>query len=415
MALQARVSAILADMRGALGAQSDGYGLIVVVSRIAAELGPGAALATRLRQMHDSFCSGALDGKRALEELRALREAELSAIAPPGARSPAPAGELSPEAVILHFGATESVESAPDDPQALATALYGPAYALAWLGGAEHAADIFRLPLDLTDPIDPIAVRTTFDAAVQAARRSLPALDLDATEIDFSSRLAFAWTLSRAIRIAAAGFAPDAPVRPRRRPRAAGPPRPRLEVLEEQLFGATVAALAAWTKRRRGAKLAQLSFDGTPPYEPVGICFDDERELLARTRSIEAAYARARASVDYGKWHQARSTLSGREWTDRHEPSEFSDHFAAEFRLGGFEAYSAQAPSPREAGGDTWAAGSMRVLFARVVDRLVRERVFDRIPCAPEVFCGYALHDEPAVVLRIVDKRGTRPRTSRGR
>jgi hypothetical protein len=258
MTLEGRVAAILTDMNAALAAQPDGYGLIVTISRIAAEIGPRAELAARLREMHDAFCEGSLDTRSTLKELHGLREARLAATLPEGAKRPPPVGALSPDAVTLHFGATESTEAPPAGPEALATALYGPSYALAWLEGTGGAAKLFRLPLDLVDPIDAGAVRTALD-----------------------------------------------------------------------------------------------------------------------------------------------------------EPSEFSDHFAAEVRLAGFQAYAEQAPSPRDPDGDSWAAGSMRVLFARVVDRLVHERALDAVPCAPEVYCGYALHDEPAVVLRIVDKRGKASRAGR--
>ena len=182
--------------------------------------------------------------------------------------------------------------------------LYGPAYLLGWtdLVGAER--DLLTLPMTIPAKINAAAVRKQAAAAIERARHAYPALALDAASLDYRSATHFAWSLTQALDQNADGFnrSKPAPAKGKgKKPTKAVAP-PDMKPMEDLLLERTLKALKAWVKANPKAELALLGFDGTPPYDNVGISFGSEDRFRATIAHLAPDAVAGRKALDYKHW-----------------------------------------------------------------------------------------------------------------
>lgn len=391
-------------------ASSEDTSFIVAVSTVEGEHRLGGKLGARLRKLHDLY-SGLKGTRKAyvreLEALAKVSDAELKAA------SGAPAthkdsGPLTPALVTMHCEMCEGPVPAQNDDGTYWTALYGPAYLLGWttLVGAER--DLLTLPMTVGEKIDAKKLRKQAADAIERARHAYPALALDADDLDYTSPTHFAWSLTHAMYEAAASFDPTA--KPKKAAKGKGKgkgkaaPRggsPNMQALEERLLEATLDALRAWSKTNPGAELAQLGLDGTPPHDNVGICFDSAKNFAKTIASLAGEATKRRTALDYKHWELAHNAGS---WLERFDVSYFDDHYRAEVKLPEYAAFARGAPAPKRDDGASWADGTLRVLFIRVLQRVVESGLLDEVRCAPMLYLGFTMHDEVPVVVHSIEQ-----------
>ena len=379
---------------------------IVAISTLVGEHGFGGDFGVRLRKLHDYFCG--LDGEGAVyrRELAALakvpkKELEKSAEEDRIHRN---AGALTPALVEEHCSMCDDddVPDAPDDRD-LWTALYGPAYLLGWtdLVGAER--DLLTLPMTVGTTINAAALRKQTADAITRARHAYPALALDAGSLDYSSPTHFGWSLSKAMFHAAASFDRSAPAKSKgsKKPRKPVAP-PDMKPMETLLYERTVKALRAWSKANPKAELALLGFDGTPPHDNVGICFGSAAAFDKTIASLASDATARRKALDYKHWELAHRQSS---WLERFDVGHFDDHYEAEVKLPKYAKYAGSdaAPAPTRPNGTSWADGTLRVLFTRVLQRVVDSGELGKVRCAPTLYLVYTMHDDTPVVVHSVD------------
>ncbi len=381
--------------------------ILVVFSTLVGEHKLGGDVGVLFRKLHDLYLGSdatKVDLLNALRHLAALDDDTLQR-ASRAKRLHAIEGPLAPHHVSMHCSMCDDDGPDDDDPNALWVALYGPAYLLGWTGlvGAERA--LLVLPLTLEDGFDPADLKARTAEAISLAQRVYPTLALDAEALDYGSRTRFGWSLSHALYTQAAHFDPriretmtTTPASKKAAKKKPAAP-PDMAPMETLLFERTTKALKAWTKANPGAQLAQLSFDGTPPHGNVGICFDSADNHAATIAAQDAELAASGARLEYGAWALA---AGGGQWADRFEAGLFSDHYVAEVKLPKYERFagSADAPEAERPGRLSWADGTLRVLFVRVIARLVAEGALALTPRAPTVYLGFTMHDERPVVVQ---------------
>jgi hypothetical protein len=372
-----------------------GTPFIVTISALAGEHRLGGDLGVRLRKLHDLYCHSELSDEQMRAELQALRdlpEAELRA-ASKERRIHAIQGRLDPGLAAMHLS---MCEGEPEGDDFGWTALYGPAYLLGWteLVGAER--DLFTLPLTLGAEPDAAELRKAAAEALKRARYAYETLDVDLAGLDYGSRDRFRWSWCNALFRASEAFdrSRKGPPKKAKKPK----PPPDLGPSEDKLVEKTVAALAKWAKQNPGAELAQVGFDGTPPYANVGICFDTAESFANTCRAVGADTLASRRQLTYSHWNGARRSAGSDPWLARHDVSEMSDHYFAEIKLDA--KYTAYARS--EEADPSWAEGVQRILFTRALDRLADQGAFDSVRRAPVLHLVYALHDDAPVLVRMI-------------
>lgn len=379
---------------------------IVAISTVAGEHGFGGDFGVRMRKLHDYFCG--LDGerevyRRELEALAKVPKEELDESAG-AARIHRNEGPLTPALVEEHCSMCDdnAVPDAPDDRD-LWTALYGPAYLLGWtdLVGAER--ELLMLPMTVGAKVNAATLRKQTDAAIKRARYAYPALALDAADLDYRSATHFGWSLSKAMFEAAASFDRSAPVKSKggKKPKKTVAP-PDMKPMEELLFERTLKALRTWSKANAKAELALLGFDGTPPHDNVGICFGSAATFKKTIAWLEPDATASRKALDYKHWELARVRPG---WLARFDVGHFDGHYEAEVKLPKYARFagSDDAPTSKRPDGATWGDGTLRVLFTRVLQRVVDSGELGKVRCAPTLYLVYTMHDDTPVVVHSIE------------
>jgi hypothetical protein len=368
---------------------------IVAISTLAGEHGFGGDFGVRLRKLHDYGCGLHSEGDVYRRELKALakipkKELEKAAEEPRIHRTEGP---LTPALVEQHCSMCDDNEipAAPDDRD-LWTALYAPAYLLGWsdLAGAER--DLLTLPMTVGPTFNAAALRQQTEAAIKRARHAYPALALDAASLDYTSATHFGWSLSKAMSQAAASFDRSAPAPSKggKKPKKAVPP-PDMKPMEELLYERTVKALRAWSKANATSALALLGFDGTPPEDNVGICFGSEATFDKTIAWLEPDATASRKALDYKHWELTGGTAA---WLARFDVGHADGHYEAEVKLPKYARFagSDDAPVSKRPDGITWGDGTLRVLFTRVLQRVVESGELAKVRCAPTLYLVYTMH-----------------------
>jgi hypothetical protein len=180
-----------------------------------------------------------------------------------------------------------------------------------------------------------------------------------------------------------------------------------MKELEDRVLGATRAAITAFVKKNPRARIARLFFDGTPPYDNVGICFDTEASARRTEPPLERAMLVERRRLTYEHWEFGSRNAAAAPWLGRFDVSEFSHQTFVEVHLPEYAAYAASPAAPPDRPGiEPWSSGVLRILFTRVIDRLVDDGAFARVPCAPTLWLGYSLHDDTPALVRTVVAKG---------
>ncbi len=382
---------------------------IVAISTLAGEHGFGGDLGVRLRKLHDYFCG--LDGegavyRRELQALAKLSKKELEK-ATEETRLHRTDGPLTPALVEAHCSMCDDNEipATPDDRD-LWAALYAPAYLLGWtdLVGAER--DLLTLPMTVGPTINAAALRKQTEAAITRARHAYPALALDAASLDYTSATHFGWSLSKAMAQAAASFDRSAPAKSKggKKPKPKKPVAPPdMKPMEELLYERTLKALRAWSKANTKSELALLGFDGTPPEDNVGICFGSAATFDKTIAWLEPDATASRKALDYKHWELAGGTAG---WLARFDVSHTDGHYEAEVKLPKYARFagSDDAPVSKRPDGITWGDGTLRVLFTRVLQRVVESGELGKVRCAPTLYLVYTMHDDTPVVVTSVTR-----------
>jgi hypothetical protein len=111
-----------------------------------------------------------------------------------------------------------------------------------------------------------------------------------------------------------------------------------------------------------------------------------------------------RRGLRYEDWEVAIHAASGEPWLRRFDVSTFSHPRYIELDFPEIEQYAERAAPLEAPGVEPWATGVMRILFTRVVDRLVDDGALDGLPRASSVWLGYTLRDDVPAVVRVVTK-----------
>lgn len=398
---------------GLAGLDSEGWAFPVTVARLVGQLHLGGDLGVRLRKLTLAYGDGQLDlatMRSELESLRAVTEAELdeSVNAP---RLHSLDGPFRVEAARAHLSSV-SEPTRRGEPSDLWVAMYGPAHVLAWteLVAAERA--LFLVPLETNAHSDANALRNAAATAVAQARHVFPAFFLDVDAVDCSSRVAFAWSWAWELGRSIGGL--DRNAKPRRvRPAAARrTPRPDLKAFEDKLVAATKEALKVWSADT-GADIAQIAFDVAPPRAHIGVCLGSEAGFVTTSRAYDRGMLSRRRGLRYEDWEVAIHAASGEPWLRRFDVSTFSHPRYIEIELPELEAYAERAAPVEPPGVEPWATGVLRILFTRVIDRLVDDGGLDGIPRAPIVWLGYTLRDDVPAIVRVLTKSAAVPISER--
>ncbi len=389
---------------GLAGLDAEGWSFGVTIARLAGQCGLGGDLGERLRRLALRVSDGTLEYGAMREELESLRkpsdaEIEEAARAP---RRHSLDGPFRVEAARAQLSAV-SEPTRRGEPSDLWVALYGPAQIVAWteLVTAERA--LFMVPLETSEQTDTNRLHSAAAAAVAQARHVFPAFQLDVDSIDCSSRVAFAWSWAWELGRAIGGLDRSAKPRRARAASARRMQRPDLRAVEDKLVAATKEALTLWSADT-GADIAQIAFDVAPPRAHVGVCLGSEASFATTSRAYDRGMLSRRRGLRYEDWEVAIHAASGEPWLRRFDVSTFSHPRYIELDFPEIEQYAERA-APNEAPGvEPWATGVMRILFTRVIDRLVDDGALDGVPRAQNVWLGYTLRDDVPAIVRVVTK-----------
>jgi hypothetical protein len=389
---------------GQAGLDSEGWSFPVTLARLAGQLGLGGDLGVRLRKLALAHGDGKLDlasMRDEIDSLRAVKEEEIeaSAAAP---RLHSLDGPFRVEAARAHLSAV-SEPTRRGEPSDIWVAMYGPAHVLAWteLVSAERA--LFLVPLETTDKTDANGLRNAAATAVAMARQVFPAFYLDVDAVDCSSRVAFAWSWAWELGRSVGGLDRNAKPRRARPVGARRTPRPDLKAFEDKLVAATKEALKLWATDT-GADIAQIAFDVAPPRAHIGVCLGSEAGFVTTSRAYDRGMLSRRRGLRYEDWEVAIHAASGEPWLRRFDVSTFSHPRYIEVEFPELEAYTERAAPVEPPGVEPWATGVFRILFTRVIDRIVDDGGLDGISRAPIVWLGYTLRDDVPAVVRVVTK-----------
>jgi hypothetical protein len=266
--------------------------------------------------------------------------------------------------------------------------------------------------------LDATELREAFDRANAHATAEIPSLRFRADAIDFSSPLAFAKSFNEALQDQAIDLtAKPARAAAKKKAKRAAAPEPNWDEMEDAIVAKAKSAVAAFAKKHGPA--CALFFDTDPPASYVLMSFEGAKDLVAGAAGHLENEAKRRKKMLATKnaWKQAQNYLRPR----LDEAIDVGSFEQMDFdRIDFGEAMNAFAESDAcpEApyGVEPYVSARFRMVLANAIDRLVEKRALVPIVGDAPLLVGYAIHDEPPVVLRIVRRASkVKPRSaSRG-
>lgn len=392
--------------------------------RIEGLLTPTGDLRDQVGGLYQRYCSTEPDEPVAADLLRlAERDDEMllpDLVGDPSTGEPEP---LTPADIAMHCSTSSSALSLEKQGQAagaLEAAVYGPSWLLAWRACNPGVAALLAVPLRIQHPgffvdmglreplVDPdtgalrrAAVVAAIHDAVVRARVAHPGLDLDPDALNHRSVLRLCTSFQDALR--GADFAPDAV------PVADRVGAPDFAAAEEALVAGSREAISRFAASHPDDEVSFFAFDSNPIYGEFLVSFDTTSSSRASARGYSAEVVAGRQRLwgtpDPDHWKKSQSVARATMPLD-YDPvvGDFAHHMFHEIKFSWDAFLGSDAYARLNRGGeDGWIEGQVRLVLARVCDRLVDEGAFDALRRAPVLRVGYAYHGEPeAIVCRIV-------------
>lgn len=394
------------------GPRDSSWMWIVLLFRIEALLDPGGSLRTELDALFGLACALGKDEELA-RRLQALpgrpREALLDDL---GVRPERARKGLTERALAQGANAEGALP-----PVALAKALYTPLDLLAHHDVPPALAGLLELPLRATDPAffgAPAPDAAAAEAAIAAASKAYPSLRLDAQRFDYSSPLAFAVGFNGELQ--AQVLDPKAKPAPARKKGKAAP-EPEWKALEGQIVVGARRAIARWAKEKKVPMRAfVLEVDPPAGYVLFSVETAQHHREVRQGLEREAAKAREKALTGKQAWRKAQDYLRPH-LEESLDPGDFAaqDFDSVDFgaQLDEFMESPSCPPTPAGDEADSYVDAQVRLTLWRAIEALVAEDAFAAVLGDEPLAVGYAFHEEPTAVLRIVERAAAKGRRTR--